>query len=364
MKKYFAVITALAIFSGSVFLSSCNKKNTDNSSSTSQSAKISTGQNSDKQVSIKNYTFPEFLKNEKSREIPVNSVYESFNKTEFVKKCKGNEFDNYQTVNCFGGSYYSYSDGGYMGLLNSGGEILFSAESYTNIDAVANSVLEFSDNEEHKAYVLLTPDGSASVTYNEIFNGDNAQIITAGENGSKFKIMFSGGYFVTYQDSEMWDTAEEIETDKLNTKKEFSKCFKVSRKDKKYYVCFDNFGNYSIYNTEYAHISLKVGNDSGECYVQNPDDYKQLNSLMENFGQLDFTTVPKKDENSDYIQITFGLDGKDKKNVTVSPTGLCFTEKKNADGKGISRYFSCIDKECFASLVEWVEKVIPKEYAE
>lgn len=348
MKSSFIKITALCVLLCGTVFSGCSKKAdvTVSSQSVNESSESTVDS---KKVAMKSYSFPKSLNNKNTKAKPV---YESFNKLGFVKK-SDKKIGGIQTEKSFGNVIYSYKNGNYVGLTDDKGRDIISADRYLTVDAVSRNLLELTEV-SGKAYVQLADNGEVYMTGSSSYTDTQVSIVPAAGEGQGFSLMV-GDTAVNFKKSQLWDKLAEIPLDSLKFNGDYTRCFKAERGSKYYYICFDRYNNYYIFNGEYAYVKMKIGKKTGDFYVRSYESCTQLASLVDNFGRVSFSQGENGGSESDYIQIRFGLNGTEEKNVTISPDGCCLTEITHKDGEQ-SKYFNCLDSESFASLVQWVEQ--------
>lgn len=358
--KSLAVLTALT----AAALCGCNKSaKIDTSSSSLSETGTETSTVGDKKVEIKSYEFPDFLKKHPKPDVLSKVVYKSFNKDTFVTDMTAEQMKNFSGYDCdksINDRFFTFIDNGYTGILDPAGNEIITANKYAAVEVLSANLLALKYTDGSADYAMLTDNGGF-VMLDDGYSFEKQQLTIApaeGKDGQQAYILnFSQTNSVKFKDSPLWDSITEVSKDDIDTKVKFEKCYKATRSGEVYYICFDKYCNYTVYSGEYAHILIKVGDQSGECYVLSSEDYSELNSLVDNFGKPSFADAPSSDQSADYIQITFGLNTSDKKIMTVSPDGYSFTESLN-DDKTKNKYFACLDKESFVSLVEWVSKTL------
>lgn len=370
-KRAAAVMLSLAVC---IAFAGCDKKD----SSTQEpdepsSAAVTDSSSAPSPVSIKDYSFPEFMKKLEDPDLLSRQIYQSFDKSKAETAVTEQPFKDKVCVNRVCEKFYTFSSGVRMGLLNSDGAEVIPADKYTKITAVSNDEVMCSymngSTEEREHYVLFN---NGAVSKYEYKGFDPSTIVAAeynevdqatGETKKSFVIAKSVTENVEYpKGNAMWDTAEKCDPKKLSTGKTYRAYYKVSRGGASYYVCFDDYYNYDIYEASYAKIRVKVGNVSGECYVQSFEDYTELQRMVKSFGKAKASKTPDENETLDYIQITFGLNTTDQYVMTMSSDGWCLTDNLTHNTLPDNKYFACYDKDSFVSLVQWVDQVMSKEY--
>ncbi len=368
--KLAACMTAAAICAA---LSGCEKKKDTDDSSDTSSVVVSDSSASPSKVELKSYAFPDFLNTLEEPDLLSREVYQSFNKAAAEVAVQSQPFADHSCISKISDKIYTYSEGGHVGVLNMSGTVVLKADRYTKITSISNDMLVCSYTQKGKEvadYYRIFDNGSVVKTERKSFNADlimiNELVDTdqaTGEEFKKFAIQFAEGKNVEDPSGNyLWDSAEKCDPQKINTGKTYRAYYKVSNNGASYYICFDSYYNYVIYEASYARVRLKIGNVSGECYVQSFEDYTELNKMVKSFGKAPSTTMPDGNESLDYIQITFGLNSPDQQEMTVSSDGWCLVDNITHNNQPDNKYFACYDKDSFVSLVLWVDEVLSKEY--
>lgn len=377
LKSIINITIALCCAAGTLSLSACTV-----GESSSSGGKVTTSaaetENKPEKVEIKSYEFPEFLNDIKQPDMLANPVYSSFKTSDHVKEVEEQPFDDYTCTAVIDDVLYVYQSGKYKGLLSLSGNEIIEADTYAEITAVSDGLLVLSRNKELNApdeYAYFNENGT--VTMADDFSYDSANVIinekisydnegaSDGKNTEKktSEIILPGGRKITDGgDLGEWDSVEEVKIDSVDTTKVFSGYYKAVKDNDYYFICLDRYYNYTIYNGAYAFVRLKVGSVYGECYILSGGDYRELTKMIKSFGSSNAVKTPSKDPALDFIQIEFGYNGDDKKIITISADGFCFTDNTAAKDQTVNKYFTKLDKESFVSLVQWVDQVLSKEY--
>ncbi len=379
--KFYARLTAC--FSAAVLcavMTGCEKKK-ESTESSSQAVSVTASDSSKapSKVELKNYTFPSFLNAIEEPDLLSRQVYQSFDKKAVEKSVTNQKFSDFNCIAKIADKVYTYSSGGLVGLLSADGEIVIKADKYHKITAVSGDLLMCSytakekdkDKEKELAdYFRIYENGTVAKYDRKGFSADSIVIAeyadtdqATGEDFKKYILQTEPGKNVEDPTgNSLWDSAEKCDPQNIKTGKTYRAYFKVSKSGASYYICFDEYYNYVIYEASYARIRLKVGNVSGECYVQSFDDYTELSRMVKSFGKAAAATTPDGNEALDYIQITFGLNSPDQFVMTVSSDGWCLMDNLTHNNQPDNKYFACYDKDSFVSLVLWVQEVLSKEY--
>lgn len=331
-------------------------------------------------VELKNYDFPEFLNDIKQPDVLDSSVYVSFSVSDCVTELTEQPFEDYECTQMIGETLYVYSEGKFKGLLNRNGQVILAADKYTAITPCSGNILELSRDKE-----LNAPDDYMNYAYSSVMKMDEppefkAENVTVSEETrfvqpqeedeepsyiSVQNLKLADGSIVgdgtVYCD---WEKIEQVSAQSINTIRPFSACYKAEKNGEHYYICFDRFYNYTVYNGAYGYVRLKVGEGYGECYIFDYDDYMELAKIIESFGETSSVKSPAKDQALDFIQLEMGYGTDDVTTVTLSADGYCLTDHTPTGEQQVNKYFTILDKESYVSLVQWVAQVLSQEYAE
>lgn len=372
--KLFAKAAACAAAAAlCICMSGCDKKKNDSTASDVSSQTASDSSASPSKVEIKKYTFPSFISSLEDPDLLSREVYQSFDKKKVELTVETQKFPDYNCISKIDDKVYTYSAGGYFGLLDTVGNVILKADKYHKITVVSSDVLmcSYTDKQKELADYYRIYDNGTVAKYDrkgfapELINISESTDTdkTAPDSEKKFVIQTERDHYVEDPTGNyLWDSAEKCDPQKIKTGKTYRAYYKVSRNGASYYICFDEYYNYVIYEASYARIRLKIGNVSGECYVQSFDDYTELSRMVKSFGKAKATTTPDSNESLDYIQITFGLNSPDQQELTISSDGWCLVDNITQNNQPDNKYFACYDKDSFVSLVQWVDQVLSKEY--
>lgn len=357
-----------------IAMAGCDKSSSKSEAAESSSVKEPDSSASPSTVSIKKYSFPSFINAQEKPDMLSREVYRSFDKEKAATAVTVQPFEDKYCTGKIGDKLYTYTSGEYVGLLNADGRELIKADKYYRITAVSGNLLMCSADKDHKEsveYYAVYENASVARYDFKGFSAENIRVseyddvdAATGETSKKYFITLYTGSNVEYpKESYMWDYAEKCDAKTINTSKSYRAYYKVTRGGASYYICFDDYYNYVIYEASYAKIRLKIGNVSGECYVQSFDDYTELTRMVKSFGKAKAASTPDENETLDYVQITFGINSADQYVMTMSSDGWCLTDNVTHNNQPDNKFFACYDKDSFVSLVLWVDQVISKEYA-
>ena len=129
-------------------LAGCEKKK-DSGEQESSSSSVSESSANPSTVSVKKYTFPEFMSAQKEPDMLSREVYKSFDKDNAEVPVKEQPFKDHECKKCIGGMFYTYGEGEYVGLLDSHGNVVIKADKIYDITAVSGDLLVcYSDRQE------------------------------------------------------------------------------------------------------------------------------------------------------------------------------------------------------------------------
>lgn len=361
-------------------LSSCSD---DDQNTSSQQTYVPSGTESSvstEKVELKSYSFPEFLKEQTSPDIFSQPVFSNFDKDEADKDVQTQPFEGYSCEKQIGG-YYIFKQNGYEGLLDTSGRELIAANKYTSIVPRGDKLFELTTNDEDIGYAVINENGYVNIEDDFTFNAAeditiqqeelNPYVGSDTQNSQQYVYAFYIKENPVYLDESFyWDLVVQADGENILANTEYECCYKAIRNKETYLICIDGWGNYTIYKYAYGMVKLKVGEDYGECYIFSQEDYDEIIKMLDSFGTVAYNKIPTQDENMDFIQLNLGIGDADERTVTISPEGYCFTEYSSSseglssspEDKTICKYFSCIDKESFVSLVEWTDQVLSEEY--
>lgn len=355
----------------------CAKENTASSAAqtttTAADSKPSAGK-----VELKSYRFPEFFNDIKSPDMLANPVFSSFDINSYVTEVEEQPFEDYECTALIGDTLYVYKSDRFAGLLNKNGDVVLAADTYASVTAGSAGFLVLSRDKE-----LNSPDDHAyfdeagnitmadkyEFSAESIYIREKEVIVPAGSGGANetsktvYEFVLPDGSIVSDGSNlGQFDSIEPVDMGDIDTTKVFGAYYKAFKDGFNYFVCFDKYYNFTIFNGTYGYIRLKVGEDYGECYILDGKDYTELNRMLESFGDSGSEKAPGSDQSMDFIQIELGYNSADRRQVTISADGYCLTDFLTANEQPMNKYFSRLDKESFVSLVLWVDQVLAAEY--
>ncbi len=373
-KKLTALLCACVLV---MCTTACTKENSSSAvtqtTTTSADSKPSAGK-----VELKSYEFPEFLSDLKSPDMLANPVFSSFDVNSYVSEIEEQPFEDYECSALIGDTLYVYKSDRFAGLLNKNGEVVLEADTYASITAGTEGFLVLSRDKELNSpddHAYFDEAGNVVLADKYEFSADNIYIkeksVTVPADSASAESTVKTVYEFILPDGSAvsdgsslgeFDSIEPVNIGDVDTTKVFSAYYKAVKDGSHYFVCFDKYYNFTVFNGAYGYIRLKVGEDYGECYILDGKDYTELNRMLESFGDSGSTKAPVSDQDMDFIQIELGYNSTDRKQITISADGYCLTDFLTANEQPMNKYFSRLDKESFVSLVLWVDQVLSKEY--
>lgn len=316
----------------------------------------------DRDVKLKTYEFPQFLNELSDADVLSNIIYKSFDPSQLLVEPEKQPFEDYRCTACFAESCYIFKDGDNYGLLSSSGEILIPAEGIQRISASGADLLQIRYDDSSTDYYRIYPDGTGEFVTVEEFSDSRISFFKHPSSSDPAQEI----YTLQLDGIDIYDTefssAQKVDILSLDTSKSFEAVYKVTAGKNYYYIAFDRLYNFTVFGSEYAFISLKIGGTYAECYVLDPDDYSELETLLSSFGRETSASAPSKDANEDYIQITMGLSDSKLRVYTISSDGYCLTDDRSNDSEPSNKYFTVMDPETFIDLINWVDSELSGEY--
>lgn len=375
MKKIAAVflagVSAVCVFS----MTGCDEKEKNDQSSSAVSIKNSSDAAPGKVV-LKDYEFPGFMKELDEPKQLSKPVYKSFDEAEYCTEPSEQPFDDMIVDSVIEDTLYLYhDDSGRCGLIDMDGDIVLEPSDYYDAELADHGVLKlYTDPDDRSDYDYMRFDNDGALSEMSVPEFDRSRILFSDAYSDDpelaetvFKAIYlpDGSSVKTSDQDFLFDSVLWVDDSGTDDAYALANCCKAVRGERTYIISFDELYNYSVYETSYALIKLKVGDVYGECYVNTYADYFELTSMIDSFGRANGSVSPSKDKTLDFIQITTGLGSDEQKQITISPDGCCFTDVLRTDGdKPVDKYFTYLDKEDFVDLVLWVDQVLSLEYAD
>ncbi len=359
LKRIFAAGAACTMI---LSLSGCDDSDSSTAPSSSQASSVTESQGQNTPVELKDYSFPEFLKTTAATEMLSNEVYRDFDPSQALTEPEENPFPDKKIQNVICGDYYTYTEDGYVGIINSLGNVVVKADKYVKAEPVSRRLVRLDYPAENgKGSELILLDGGYGTMYSDSFDASRityAELVDENTGKSQLSIIANGYSY----DSFLWDKFEQISPSSVVTQKSFSTIYRGSSGGRSYYIIFDEYYNMTVYEAAYALVKLKVSEDYGECYIVNGEDYTELVKMIDSFGSENQLIRPSKDETLDYIQITFGLGTEEQTAITISADGFCLRDMQETGTQPPNKYFSAYSKDTFVDIVIWVNEVLSQEW--
>lgn len=359
LKKIFAAAAACAC---ALSFAGCDKGDDSSSVASSSSVAQTESPSSAAPVELKDYSFPEFLADAASDEMLISVTAVDFDPAVAQISLAESPFKSYDCKSCIFGEFYVFEEDGFIGIVNSNGNIVIDAEKYARAEPVSNCLvrLDYPAESGKGSELIRLEDGYGTIVkagFDE--NEITVEELYDEETGkTQYQLVVSG----RADEKRIWDKLERVSPSSVQTQRNFSAIYRGVIGSRTYYVTFDDYYNITIYEAAYALVRLKVSEDYGECFIVDGDDYSELGKMIDSFGSESQLAKPSKDETLDYIQITFGLNTDEQTVITISADGFCLRDKINSKTQPANKYFSTYSKETFVDLVNWVEEVLSQEY--
>lgn len=360
MRK-FGYIAAVLCAAAVLGTSGCKKEGSDPADGSPAAVTTGAAQNNG-DIQLKTYAFPEFLSAQGDADMLSNAVYRSFDPAAIMVEPERQPFEGYKCTACFNESYYIFKEDEHYGLMNADGTELVDSSGIKKISAASVNLLQIKYDDGTTSYFQTNGAGGGVFVLIEDFDEDRIGFAVnkaASEDGQDtYTLQLDGANIY----DAAWLSAETADIKKLDTSRKCEAVYKVTSGSGSYYITFDKFYNFTVYEAAYGFISLKIGGEYGECYILSAKDYSELETLISSFGRESGASTPSKDENADYIQLTMGLEGANRRVLTVSADGYCLTDNISDDSSANNKYFTVMSKETFVDLVNWVDSALGAEY--
>ncbi len=358
-KRKAALVAAAAVMA--LGAAGCNGSGSGDSSQGGTSrAESAAHQNDD--IQLKSYKYPEFLNKYCDSDMLAKPVYTSFDAAAILVEPKDQPFSDYKCTACFNDIYYIYTDDSHYGLLDQSGNVLLDAANIKNISAVSPCILQLKYESGETAYFQADANGAQLV---DIGDFDSSRITFAPQAADESSGSDTKSTYIMQLDGApiydtVWTSAKPADKSEIKTSRKFEAAYKAVSAAGTYYITFDKYYNFCVYEAAYGFVSLKIGGEYGESYIFGSKDYSELETLIASFGRENSANTPTKDDNADYIQFTLGLQNGQPRTMTLSSDGYCFTDfQLDKDGGG-NKYFSVLSRETFVDLVNWVNVTLNK----
>ncbi|SDA19089.1 hypothetical protein SAMN02910447_01413 [Ruminococcus sp. YE71] len=348
-----------AILSAAVLLTACSKGSGGGNESRGLSPDSSkSSKDSSVRMNEKHAEFPESLKGLTKADVLRNVVFTTFDAASLIVEPEKQPFNGYKCTACFNGSYYIFKDDKGFGLLDQRGSELINSDRVKKITAVSPDMISVKYSDNTTKYFRTVNGGIKEEKVSFDKNRIAFEPLTGGEED-----MYDTQHYVVTLDGNIlyeskWIGYEETDLKSLDTSEDYETVYKAWNGRGLYYLAFDRFCNLTVCEAEYAKVELRIGEDYCECYITDPDEYDDLETLISSFGSEERTDAPGKASGSDYIRIEGGLAEGSRWVRTISPDGYCFTElapdKSDAANAAFpDMYFTVMNPRTFTDLVSW-----------
>lgn len=304
------------------------------------------------------YSFPSFLKdNAENISVFSNVVYNSFDPAQMNVSV---EQQPIEAADCdlsfLNGAYYSYISGGNKGIMDAEGKILLSA-NYTQIAMVRPDTFLLTNplGEESYAFIdengMITTDSGSGRNWFELEEPVAIKVSESNESqAGKYYLEAANGRIINNQ---YWDYVEPT-----NLSLASAAAYYAVDGDARYYIVFDKYYNYKLYECSYATVEVSISGEYGSCFILDNEDYSEIRSMINSFGVSDKQKSSPTDKACDYVKFNFADM---RSSYTISSDGFCYTETVSDEGANF-KYFSIVDPLCFSDIVGWIDSTLSKEY--
>ncbi|MBP3270977.1 MAG: hypothetical protein J6M17_01965 [Ruminococcus sp.] len=358
--RVFLLITAAALA-----LSGCQKSGgNDSGGKNSGTSESRTSKEQNVKMNEKRAEFPQILSELGEADVLSNEVFTTFDEASVMVEPETQPFEGYKCTACVAENYYIFMTENGYGLLNGLGEEIIKPEGIEKLSAVSNELICANLGKGKRVYYKLS-EGSARVVDNMDFDGSriNFELLTDGDEEYQ-----DSNHFVVTLDGERiydskWTSFEIVDPKKLDTSRNCSSVYSAWNGTGKYYLVFDRYYNLTVYKAEYAKVMLKIGEDYGECYITDPDDYDDLVTLINSFGNEGRDNTAETGSGGDYIKIAGGLSSEESKWVkTLTADGYCYTESFEDEDGSADISVDVMNPRTYTDLVDWTEAAVTSEY--
>ena len=356
-----------------VLCAGCASSNAADSTDDNAAVSVSETKAVPDKVELKTYEFPQFMRELDKPDALCSEVYSSFDAGTYMIDVTVQPIKDRECTNFISNCLYVFTDGKFKGLLDADGKEVLKADTYTEIVPCSYNMLVMSKDKEQGVpddFYYFTDDGKIKKVEPPEFDQRSVFISKSSgeeqEDGDSEQVYYnleSNGSIVgegtPYCD---WDRIENVLPYTISTIKSYNSIYRAEKNGSSYYICFDRFSNFTVYNGVYGIVRLKVGEEYGECYITDHDHYAELTQILESFGDSAEVKAPAKEKSMDFIQVELGTGSDDVTTMTLSADGYCLTDHVPAGSQQVNKYFSLLDKESFVSLVQWADQVLSSEY--
>ena len=357
-------LAAVCVMLTAAVFCSCSGKSSDDSSFVTTTAP-STDEVPPVQQETPKYTFPSFFVDDVDNiSLYRNLVANSFDSQKMNAAVTEQPFSSMTCETSFlSGTYYSYVSGDKKGIVSADGNIMLSA-NYTEIVLVRPDTFLLTTDSGAQVYAMIeengviTPVEEGGYVWFESEDPIQIKLTTedddAGQTGAQQYYLESARGKIVY--STYWDYIETITLDIPSTA-----AFSAYLGEQYYYIVFDKYYNYKIYEGSYGTVEVSVGGQTGRCFILSSEHLNEISSMLDSFGAVNGSVSVPGSSSSDYVQFVFGNTNRSE--ITISSDGFCYIEEIDPEGMS-HKYFTVVDKLCFSDVVNWIDKELSQEYTE
>ncbi len=354
-----ALTAMLCLSLTAAILSGCDKN--DTSSTTTTTTTTSVDGISPVVEQEYEYSFPSFLENKDAISLFSNLTYSSFDARSASSPVTEQPFENAECENSFlNGTYYSYKSDNKRGLLDSEGNVLLSA-GYSDIVMIRPDTFLLTNEAGDEKYAFVGENGIVTTEEDGKNNwftlAEPLKISQTSDNEAStvsYYLEAANGKVVY---DKYWDVLEPVTLDTAGVAS-----YSAYLGDAHYYIVFDKYYNYKIYEGSYALVEVFVDGKFGSCYILSIEDLNEISSMIDSFGNISGTKPSPTSEDIDYVKFTFGNTPGNKSAITISADGFVYIEAIGSEDGIYKKYFSIVDKMCFSDVINWINSELSKEY--
>ena len=313
--------------------------------------------------------FPEFLSDKESISRFSRLVYTSFDfeKTNSETEDEISVDGGYKCDVAFSGvNLYRFIYNGNYGVVDDIGNVKLQGV-YSSIrqlrpelfELVYNGKATYATLDEDNNFVFVEDDSvkwvfeknKLEITQATIEAGDN---VTEVPEGVKYHLKTPDGKIV-YDRS--FDSIAETSKDTLGIECEI--VFTAYSGGSCFYIVFDEFYNYKVYEGSYGNVKVQIGEDKGECFILS---YEHLLQVLSLFSCFDFEQNSAVTPTENIIQFDFNSGKNAQTMYSISDNGYCEIVSPADDGLSFVTTKYKVSSECFADVIDWIDSVLSTEY--
>lgn len=309
-------------------------------------------------INTPHYEFPEFLNRIGETDILSNVNTKSFDAS-MVTEVSEQPFEGYDCKYFYPG-FYIYESGGFEGVLDSDGNVVLNADTFSRVEFVSPTLIRlylYDFDSSNFVYADISDKNAPQIIDNYKFRSADIKTAERKQEDSDRVLVYLEVKGVQVG-SFGFDSAQQKDISELPADSGAVKAYTVTKDGAYYIITFDEFYNYTIYEGTYASININIAGQSGSCYIMSYEDTIEAKTLTDSFAKSENTA--QATEQDDYISFDFGLYGEDDYLVTVYSSGAYISQGVKG---GVEFYESAnVDTRCFVDLVRWTDSVVSKEY--